>query len=48
MTKTILREILSLPFFDRLQNEAGYKFGANAVRLSRYTIKKTTTGTSRG
>jgi hypothetical protein len=27
----IIREILSLPFFDRLQNEAGHEFGLIAL-----------------
>jgi len=29
--KTIIREILGLPFFDRLQNEAGDEFGLVAI-----------------
>jgi hypothetical protein len=29
--KTIIREILSVPFFDRLQNEAGDEFGHVAI-----------------
>src|SRR3984893_15993226 len=31
--KTIIREILSLPFFDRLQNEAGDEFGLVAIAV---------------
>ena len=33
--KTIIREILRLPFFDRLQNEAGDEFGLVAVGVIR-------------
>jgi hypothetical protein len=29
--KTIIREILSLPFFDRLQNEASDEFGLVSI-----------------
>src|ERR1700693_6146854 len=31
--KTIIREILSLPFFDRLQNEAGDEFVLGAIAV---------------
>src|SRR5260370_36319778 len=35
LAEGIIREILSLPFFDRLQNEAGYEFGLVAVGVIR-------------
>jgi hypothetical protein len=31
LAEAIIREILSLPFFDRLQNEAGDEFGLVAI-----------------
>src|SRR6266446_1822477 len=35
LAEAIIREILSLPFFDRLQNEAGDEFGLVAIGVIR-------------